>query len=185
MDWEFLFLNYIQKNIRTDYLDAVMVFIAPFWLLMIVIAIPSLISLFTKKHRRFGRMIICDAAVNTLVCSAIIKPIVNRIRPYELDTTIKLLVPPEFDACFPSGHTFFAFGAATICFIYYKPLGIVMYLFASLIAVSRLYLYMHFPTDVVCGAVFGIICAVIAAHIENLIFSNDPHEDEQTESDSE
>ena len=60
----------------------------------------------------------------------------------------------------------FAFGAATIIFLYNKKIGIFVYLLAAMIAFSRLYLYMHFPTDVLIGSGMGILLAVFSCKIE-------------------
>ncbi len=169
MDWEFVVLEKLQQ-LHSAPLDFIMKCFAPFWLVIIFIALPSLIVMITKKHAKLGRMLASSAAVCGLTCALIIKPVVSRLRPYELNTTIAMLVPPEIDASFPSGHTCFAFSAATVCFIYNKKLGIMMYVFASIIAFSRLYLYMHFPTDVLCGALLGIICGIVGVYIESILF---------------
>ncbi len=170
MEWEFYILDSIQNKLRMPWSDVIMQIIAPFWLLIIMIALPAFILLVTKKHARLGRLIAAGAAVNSISCVLILKPIVSRIRPYELNSTVSLIVPPEMDACFPSGHTSFAFCAATACFLYNRKLGLVMYAYALLIAFSRLYLYMHYPTDVICGALLGIIAALIGYLIEKILF---------------
>ena len=184
MDWEFFVLNYIQKYIKNDTLDIIMPLISLLGAVGALWIIMCLGSLLIKKHRRLGRMLFCDLLVNLIACNLIIKPIVNRIRPYDLNSTVNLIVPPEIDPSFPSGHTFFAFGAATICFLYNKKLGLAAYVIAFLIAFSRLYLYIHFPTDVLCGAVFGTLLAFGAAALEKTIFAGHylkPHpEPEQT-----
>lgn len=170
MEWEFFILEKMQQ-LHCGFLDFIMKCIAPFWLLIVIIALPAFIILITRKHAKLGRMIASSAGVCTILCVFIMKPIVSRLRPYELNSTVELLVRPEFDTSFPSGHTCFAFAAATVCFMYSKKLGVIMYFIASVIAFSRLYLYMHFPTDVICGALFGIICGIIGVFIEKTLFA--------------
>lgn len=172
MEWEFFILENIRKYVRTDFLNTLAKMIAPFWLIVVLISVPAVILLVTRKHARLGRMIGASAAVNALICILTLKPIVSRLRPYELNSTVAMLVPPESDASFPSGHTSFAFCAATACFIYNKKAGIIAYIFALIIAFSRLYLYMHFPTDVICGALVGIIAAIIGNFIEQKLFGS-------------
>lgn len=172
MEWEFFILEYIRKYVRNDTLTFIMKMVAPMWIIFALIAGAGIVLLITKKHAKLARMFGGAAAVNTLTCVLILKPIVARLRPYELNTTIEMLVSPEIDTSFPSGHTSFAFCAATACFIYNKTVGIIAYLFAAFIAFSRLYLYMHFPTDVICGALLGIISGMIGAYIENKLFGD-------------
>ncbi len=180
MDWEFVILNFIQDNIRNPVLDKIMPFISMLGALGIVWIVWTIICLITKKYRRLGTRLSAALILTLIVCSGILKPIVSRLRPYELNSTIQLTVKPEFDTSFPSGHTFFAFSVATVCFMYNKKLGIIMYLFAFLMAFSRLYLYVHFPTDVIFGAVFGIITGIIAGKLENYIFEKEQNPDNKS-----
>ena len=180
MDWEFVILNFIQDNIRNPVLDKIMPFISMLGALGIVWIVWTIICLITKKYRRLGTRLSAALILTLIVCSGILKPIVSRLRPYELNSTIQLTVKPEFDTSFPSGHTFFAFSVATVCFMYNKKLGIIMYLFAFLMAFSRLYLYVHFPTDVIFGAVFGIITGIIAGKLENYIVEKEQNPDNKS-----
>ena len=180
MDWEFVILNFIQDNIRNPVLDKIMPFISMLGALGIVWIVWTIICLITKKYRRLGTRLSAALILTLIVCSGILKPIVSRLRPYELNSTIQLTVKPEFDTSFPSGHTFFAFSVATVCFMYNKKLGLIMYLFAFLMAFSRLYLYVHFPTDVIFGAVFGIITGIIAGKLENYIFEKEQNPDNKS-----
>lgn len=82
-----------------------------------------------------------------------------------IDTTIKLLVERPMDFSFPSGHTYSSV-AAIICTWYYnRKIGIVCLIVGSLVSFSRLYLFLHFPTDIIGGAVLGAILAVISIYI--------------------
>ncbi len=173
MDWEFTLLNYIQNNIRTDFLDKLMPVISFMGKLSLMWVIIAAACLCFRKTRKLGRSLTFDMIFNLIASSCIIKPIVNRPRPCVLDNTVELLVGLPFDASFPSGHTLFAFGAATILFIYNKWLGIAAYIFGCLMAFSRMYLYVHFPTDVLFGAVFGVAFAITAYKLEGMIFDRD------------
>lgn len=175
MDWEFYILNFIQKKCRTPFLDFLMPLISllgAFGALWIVITV---VSLFISKYRRFGISMAFNLCVSLIVCHCLLKYVVCRIRPYDLNQTVSLLVKPEFDPSFPSGHTFYAFSAATVIFMYNKKLGLAMYALSFAIALSRLYLYIHFPTDVMFGVVFGIITGFVACTADRMIFSKDSH----------
>lgn len=174
MDWEFAILNFFQTNIRNPVLDVVMVCISTLGKVGIIWILFAIITLITKKYRRLGTKISAALIITLICCSCILKPIVNRIRPYDLNPTVNLLISKEIDTSFPSGHTFFAFSVATACFMYNKKLGILMYAFAFAMAFSRIYLYMHFPTDVLFGMIFGIIVGIFASKLENYIFDNNP-----------
>ena len=166
MEWEFAFLNSIQK-IRTDFLDKLMpciTFLGQWAVLWIVIAV---LCLAFRQKRKLGISLMFNIIINTVACNLIFKHIVQRLRPYILNDTVTLIIPPETDYfSFPSGHSMFAFGAATIIFLYNKKIGIFVYLLAAMIAFSRLYLYMHFPTDVLIGSGMGILLAVFSCKIE-------------------
>ncbi|MGN1231369.1 MAG: phosphatase PAP2 family protein, partial [Anaerotignum sp.] len=88
----------------------------------------------------------------------LLKPWVNRIRPYDL-LQYDILIPPVGDPSFPSGHTSASFAAAAALYAMNKKWGIAAYAFAALMGFSRLYLGVHFPTDVAVGAVIGVLMA--------------------------
>ena len=172
MDYEFFILNYIQNHFRTGFLDKLMPVISSLGTASIALIVIALVCCFIKKTRYFGRSLVLDLLMNFIAGNLIIKPIVSRLRPCVLNDTVSMLVKIPFDASLPSGHSMFAFGAATILFIYNKWLGIAGYLFAILMGFSRMYLYVHFPSDVLCGAILGIIFAIVIYQLEQLFFDH-------------
>ena len=170
MDWEFTVLNYIQWYCRNDFLDKLMPVVSFMGKLSLIWVILAVVCLCIKKTRPLGRSLTCYLLFDLVAINGIIKPIVNRLRPCVLNDTVQMLVSTPFDASFPSGHTAFAFGAATILFIYNKWAGLAAYAFAFLMGFSRLYLYVHFPTDVLMGAVFGVVFAILAYKLEQMLF---------------
>ena len=105
-----------------------------------------------------------------LVCNVVMKPLFARMRPYDYqllfhDRVIPLLIEAEKDFSFPSGHTIASFEAATALFLRHKKLGIPALILAGLIAFSRLYLYVHYPTDVLTSVILGIGIAFLSAKL--------------------
>ena len=84
-----------------------------------------------------------------------------------IDEQVKLLVAAPKDYSFPSGHSAASFAAAVSIFVMHKKEGAAALILACLIAFSRLYLFVHFPTDVLAGIAVGFICAFLAAKIQN------------------
>ena len=170
MDTEFAILNYIQenyKNLMFDNISRILAFVGEMSMIWIVFTV---ICFFVKKYRRMSISLSADLLFNLIAGNIILKKIVARPRPCTLNTTVELITKVPLDTSFPSGHTLYAFGAATIIFIYNKWLGIIAYIFAIIMGLSRMYAYVHFPTDVLFGAIFGILFAITSYILEQMIF---------------
>ena len=107
-----------------------------------------------------------------LVGNMTLKPLVGRIRPYDFNTLreIPLLVERLSDYSFPSGHTLASLEGATVLLIRDKRLGIPAMIAAILVALSRLYLYVHYPTDVLAGALLGILFAFLGVWVVKFVY---------------
>ena len=158
-------LDWIQTNMRSGFMDFIMPWITLlgdagiFW--MICAAVLAL----TKKYRKVGFGMAVAMALGLLVCNVTLKPLVARIRPYDfqetLGVTVNLLIEKQHDFSFPSGHTIASFEACTVMMLGSRKLGIPATLLAILIAFSRLYLYVHYPTDVIASVILGTLFGVI------------------------
>ena len=152
-------LDWISFHLHSRFLDTIMPIIT--WLgdkglLWIVLALGILF--FQKGKRDTGFRVLFALLLGLLICNLLLKNAVGRIRPFVLNDAVQLLVTPPSDPSFPSGHTTAAFAAATVLICdHWKGRWIVL-IVAILVAFSRLYLYVHFPTDVICGALIGIFC---------------------------
>lgn len=155
-------LNLIQ-NLKSPLMDKIMTTITAFgnmgifWILLIII------FLTTKEYKKLAKYMIICLLVNIIIVNLIIKPAVGRQRPFEIVEGIKLLVLKPQDPSFPSGHSAISFCMLTtiLFFSKSKTINIMASLLAILIAFSRLYLYVHFPSDVFCGIIFGILSSLI------------------------
>lgn len=109
-----------------------------------------------------------------IICNVILKPIVARIRPYSINQTVQLLVTPLKDYSFPSGHTAASF--ASVSALYFagrKRMAAGALIVSVLIAFSRMYLYVHYPTDVLGGLIIGLLCGWIADMIIQKVMEKD------------
>lgn len=137
-----------------------------------VIVIIALLLAFFKRTRRFGLAVLLGVAVGALLTNCCLKLLIARPRPYADETSVYYqfwqLVKQhtESDNSFPSGHTTAAFATATaIFFRCNKRYSWLAFIAALLVAVSRIYLVVHFPSDVLVGIVVGIIAGSIGAVI--------------------
>jgi len=153
-----IILQYIQMNMRTPSLDVVMPFITALGSKLTIWTLIGVVFIITKKYRRYGFMIIFSLILCLLIGNLSLKPLIGRIRPFEAMPILDaLLVKPPTDFSFPSGHTMSAFAASTVLFSMNKRIGIFALIISSLIGFSRLYLYVHYPSDVFCGMIIGIL----------------------------
>ena len=153
-------LAWIAEHLRTALGDAVMPVITLlgdagiFWIAVAVV------FLFIPKYRKIGLGMGAALIIGLLICNVTLKPLCARIRPYDYlaqkDVIVNLLIEAQHDFSFPSGHTIASFEAATVMMIHNRKLGIPALSLAILIAFSRLYLYVHYPTDVICSVILGV-----------------------------
>lgn len=114
------------------------------------------------KYRKQGIIIIFTIAMAALIGSALLKPMAARPRPCWIDTGIRLLVDSPKDYSFPSGHASSCAAAAYILMKTNRKFGFAAVFFAAAVIFSRLYLFVHFPSDVLAGAILGIVLAAFS-----------------------
>ena len=171
--FEAIILKAVNSALSCKLLDLIFVFISFIGNKGMVWIILSVILIAFKKTRKAG---IC-AGIALIICllagNLFLKPLIGRMRPYDFDQNIKLIVAPLSDASFPSGHTMAAFAFSFAVAHFYRKQAIVFYVIASLMAFSRIYLMVHYPTDVIGGVIFGTIFGYIAIKIVERIFKNE------------
>ena len=131
-----------------------------FWIILgIVLLIP-------KKTRKAGIAALAALAIGALITNVALKNIIARIRPYEVVEGLKLLIEPQSDFSFPSGHTCASIGAALAMYPFLeRKWGFPLVILAVLISLSRLYVGVHYPTDVLSEAVVRAFAAWGAVRI--------------------
>lgn len=118
------------------------------------------------RRRKVGISIMVAVAASYLVVDLLMKPLIDRQRPFEL-FDLQLIVDPPTTSSFPSGHTASSFAAAASIFHYSRKAGIPALVMASAVGISRVYLCVHWPSDVIAGAVVGIVVAYVAIWFMN------------------
>ena len=167
LDWSIL--HWIQNTLVCPALDFLMPKITllgnggMIWLL----ASGALIC--TAKYRKQGILLLGGLAAGLLVGNVLLKNLIARPRPCWLDSSVQLLIANPTDYSFPSGHTLSSVIGATVLTKTDHRFGYVAIPLAALIAFSRLYLYVHFPSDVLAAAVLGIVIGEVSIRIEETI----------------
>ena len=161
-DWSTL--HWIQENLRCGVLDALLprlTLLGEAGAIWIAVAMGLLL---TKKYRKYGICLSLALVAGLLICNVGLKNIVARPRPCWLES-IDLLVKNPKDYSFPSGHTLASVIAATVLTLTDRRFGLIAIPLAALIAFSRLYLYVHFPSDIFASLILGIIIGCCAYFI--------------------
>ena len=167
--FELNILDFIQNHFRCGFSDVFFSTITKladsgiFWILLAVV------FLFFKKTRKTGLMMGVALLMGLIVGNLTLKPLIGRIRPYDLNPEVVLLIDKLHDFSFPSGHTLSSFEGATVLMLRDKRFGIPALILASIIALSRMYLYVHYPTDVLAGIILGVTFGCLAVMIVNVI----------------
>ena len=166
LQWDGGILLWIQETLRTDWLTPVMkavTFLGDsgwFWIVL------ALALCCFRPTRRAGVAAAIALLLSLLVNNICLKPLIDRIRPYELVEGLICRVSPPGDASFPSGHAGASFAAAAAMFPYLRRRwGVCLLVLAGLIALSRLYVGVHFPTDVAAGVLIGLLLGFIASRL--------------------
>ena len=168
---ELAILDWIQVHLRCGFLDAVIPAFSrtanhgEIWILLAVVL------LCIRSRRKIGAAVACGLLFDLCAVNLMLKPLIGRIRPCAVNTAVDLLIAMPADASFPSGHTAAAF--AVVCALktagspLWKPVAVI----AVLMALSRLYLYVHWPSDILGGIVVGAVAGWMGAQLAKELFT--------------
>ena len=117
--------------------------------------------LIIPKTRKCGAAVLISYFISFVIGNECLKDLIARPRPCAIDDTVAMIVKKPGSFSCPSVHTYLAFASAMSIFYYYKKAGIVTFIFAALVGFSRMYFFVHYPTDVLFGAVLGIMTAYV------------------------
>ncbi|OOM77152.1 undecaprenyl-diphosphatase BcrC [Clostridium puniceum] len=154
-------LQFIQINMRSPLGDKIMISLtslgdgATIWMMI------GLAFFISKKYRKYSFMIIVALILCYVIGNLGLKLLVARARPFDVIPLLEgLLIKSPTDFSFPSGHTMCSFAASVVIFYMNKRIGIFALILSSFIGFSRLYLYVHYPSDVLGGMIIGIIIGI-------------------------
>lgn len=163
-------LLWIQENLRFEWLTPIVKGVTSLGNSGILWIILSALFLIFKKTRKTGLMTSAALIFDLVSVNVILKNLAARTRPYELIEELTILIEKQSDYSFPSGHTAASFAFVSVLwFTAPKKVSVPLTVLASLIALSRLYLGVHYPTDILGGVVIGILCGIAAVALVNFI----------------
>ena len=154
-------LRSISEYLHDNWLDTIALFISKtadgglIWIIL------GLFLLIFKSSRRQGALMLCSLTFSYLINDWIAKPLIDRPRPYETMPDLEIIGQPPHGNSMPSGHTASSFGAAFMLKLSGSPIGNPALIYAFLIGCSRCYLLVHYPSDVLAGAIMGILVSSI------------------------
>ena len=166
-------LNTIQNSLKCAFLDGFAVFLSYLTTSGIIWIAAGAVLLFFRKTRVAGIVLLAALAVGFLTGDILLKHLINRPRPFVINPDIALLIKQPSGASFPSTHSCLAAAAATVLLAKKRTLGFIALALTICIAFSRLYLYVHFPTDVLCGLLLGMLCGLLMLWLAKLIRLDD------------
>lgn len=162
---------YAIQTLRCDILDNIILAITKIagdygqiWLALAVVL------LIFKKTRKSGIAILIGYALVYVSGQFVLKDLIARARPCHIDETVELLISRPSSYSCPSTHSAWAFAAAISVLAYHKKAGVGVIAAALIIMFSRLYLFVHFPTDVLFGAALGAVCGYIGCLVTDFVF---------------
>lgn len=162
-------LDFIREHFACGFLD----FLCPFLSYLcahgeIWIAL-ALLFLCLPKSRRMGLAMAFSLLIGVFAVNCFLKPFIFRVRPYDF-AQVSIIVKPLHDGSFPSGHTAASFEACTAMLYYDRRVGVPALILAIGIAFSRLYLYVHYPSDVLASLLLGVLIGVCGIVLSGLAF---------------
>ncbi len=158
-------LFFIQEYLRFGWLTKVMRFITSLGDGALIWIVLAAVFLCFHRYRKTGVAMAVALLIGYLVTNLILKNLVLRVRPYDALVGLQALIGPLRDSSFPSGHATSSIAAGFVA-LRGAPryIGIPAFVLAVLIALSRLYLGVHYPTDVLAGALIGLFAAFCAKY---------------------
>ena len=155
----------MMQSLRCGFLDSFVIYFSYVTTSGIIWVVLGVVMLFIRKTRATGIILLSSLALVFLTGDLFLKHVINRARPFSVNPDIMLLIKTPSGASFPSTHSCLAAASTVVLFAKNKLFGFIALMLTVCIAFSRLYLYVHYPTDVLAGLVLGVLCAWLVLHI--------------------
>ena len=163
-NWEWDVL-YALQDIHNPILDVCMKLLSDLGNAGLFCILVSIVLMIIPKYRKMGIQCAITMALAFIIGNLFFKNLLMRARPCQIDTAVQLLVKIPHDYSFPSGHTMNGFAASLSILYNNKRLGIPAVVLATLIAISRLYNFVHFPTDVIGGFIIALVLSMLTDYL--------------------
>ncbi len=155
-------LYYIYENWHNGFTDTFFTVISKLADCGFIWILAAAVMLFIKKWRPAGIVLLLSLGISAVIGSLAVKNIVCRLRPFNADEALMLLIPhPGGYYSFPSGHSTAAGAGAALIFMRNKAVGAIAIAYGLLLGFSRVFLVVHYPTDVLCGFILGAVCSIV------------------------
>jgi undecaprenyl-diphosphatase len=166
-DWAIL--QSIHTGLQCGFLDFIMPKITLLGDNGLIWILAAIALICTKKYRRYGIILLAGLLAGVLVGNVFLKNLIARPRPCWLDTGASLLIANPTDYSFPSGHALSSVIGATVLTMTRREFGYAAIPTAILISFSRLYLYVHFPSDIIGALFIGLIIGFVVMYMGDTI----------------
>lgn len=163
-------LLWIQANLRNSIVTPFLQFISFLGNGGLFFIVLNIILLFLVRHRKLAVSLAFAQIIQAITVNLIVKKLIARPRPYSIESTLIPLVTQLKDYSFPSGHTATAVCMTVVCYLTdYKKAGHISLVFSILMAFSRMYVGVHYPTDIIGGILTGILCAIAGVKLTPVV----------------
>lgn len=159
---DLMIVEWVAENLHTPFLDRLIPMITALSEHGEIWIFSCILLLCFRRTRRYGVMMAAALFFSLVFTNLLLKNIVARPRPYTHLPELTLLVSPLTDWSFPSGHSSISLAGSVVLWFWNKRWGIVALVLALMIVFSRLYLSVHYPTDLLAGMAIGTMCAFLA-----------------------
>jgi undecaprenyl-diphosphatase len=164
--WDKVLFLFFNREIANPFFDLFFKLVtdARFWIVPGIAAAALFVRAEKKRALPVLLLLIVTVTLTDQLAASIIKPFVHRLRPCNLNALVeggRFLLGNNPNFSFPSNHAMNMFGAATLLSLFYPRRTLWLFLFAATIGFSRIYVGLHYPFDVLAGAVFGVLCGFL------------------------